>query len=346
MSRLEKALTPRGVLLAVLGAAALQASSAASAMCVWYGTSNFNAPTYPSTVAANGANDGRPFGGWQRVGTVAGQVGCTDTAGFMYVTGSDADVVGTYTIGSSHSYSIYKTGVEGLGVIAELRPTASSGGTDFLPLLANATHTTQWREATTRWPDFELQIRFIKYGDVAMGTVTTVYPQLGTIRVWDGLSSDTGEVPIMPQGAAVTVIRRPVCRPQSRSVYMGTAPATGFTNKYDGWTARSFRVTLDCDVGVGTVDYYLEPAGGSDLLDKDRGIVSVTGGAEGVGLQVMDAGDRAIPFDGRGRLFGTSTTGESLEKEFRARYVQTAADPADIVPGQADATVRILMDYP
>jgi len=344
MSKLEKAFTPRGVLLAVLGAAALQASSAAWARCDTY-TTEFDFPTHPSTVAANGANDWRPFGGWQTVGTVAGEIACRGDAGQMYVTGATTNIAGTYTVGSSHSYTIYKTNIDGLGVIAEVRPNAVSGGTDFLPVVAGTTYSTLWRIPSS-WPDFELQVRFIKYGDVATGTVTTVYPQLGTIRVSDGLGSDTGEVPIMPQGAAVTVIRRAVCRPQSRSVYMGVAPATGFTRQYDGAAARSFRVTLDCDVNVGTVNYYFEPAGGSDLVDVARGIVSVTGGAEGVGLQVMDAGDRPIPFDGRGRLFDISTAGGAIEKEFRARYVQTAVDPADIVPGQADATVRILMDYP
>ncbi|MHC1658344.1 fimbrial protein [Stenotrophomonas riyadhensis] len=146
----------------------------------------------------------------------------------------------------------------------------------------------------------------------------------------------------------MTTIHRPLCRPLPAKVRMGSVPVTDFSNgQYSGSRERAFQLSLDCDAGVGDVRFVLEPTAESPAVDIERGIVGVSGGATGVGLQVLEGDKGSTPLAlEKSHLFGSTVQPGLLSRRFLARYVQTVKDRRNIQVGKADASIRIVMDYP
>ncbi|MBA0428731.1 MULTISPECIES: fimbrial protein [Stenotrophomonas] len=291
-----------------------------------------------TTLVTNGTSNGRPVSPWLPEHTDDRYTaGCTWGGSILFF--GDRDQIGSYSE-NGLAYSVYESGVAGLGMIFAVRSRDDGG--PFVPIHADRSSTINFRE---QWMFPQVRARFILMADIAAGTHTTRAFEFGS-----GLYSDSttikATVNYSVSGTTVTVVHRPLCRPQPVVVRMGSVPATDFRGQYSGSRSRSFQIQLDCQSGVGEVRYYLDATDTSPVVDVDRGIVAVTGGAAGVGLQMLQS-DSGMPIAlGKVHPFGTSTDAGQISKQFHARYVQTAEESKDVQPGGANASIRIVMDYP
>lgn len=332
-----------GGLAAIIG---IGASVTATASCLATGDgaagAQFEVP--PVVLTANGIANGRTLSPWLSHDMV--WIGYCTNAASTIMTPSLPEIT-TFTSGRD-VYSVYDVGVPGLGIIVAWRDYLDENR-EFRPLrTGTASEITTGNKAvegyTLSRP--EVRVRYVKVGDLAEGNKTTTSIQLGAARVTD-LGPGTATVAMNIAATTVELLNRPICIPQPMTVRMGSVPKTDFTGQYSGSRKRRFTVALDCDAAVGEIRYYLEATAGSPAVSTERGIVEVSGGATGVGLQMLHdgAGDKPIELEST-FSFGSNTSGGRISKYFEARYVQTAVGTADIMPGTANASIRIVMDYP
>ncbi len=322
-----------------LGLLAVAFSGTAMARCDAWETEIIH-PTTDATLTGNGMSNGRPVGNWQP-GSAVTSGGCSEGYLARYTLNANLVPVGTYRASASEIYSIYDSGVPGLGVIVGFRSLYAVGG--YKAVSTGRPAEDENSSDRGQLAVSEVRVRYIKIGDVAEGTYTTNRLNLGSLRVRDS-TSVSYTLPLQIEPAQIEIVHRPVCYPQPKAVKMGSTPLTDFSGQYSGGRKRGFLIEIECDAGVGDVGYYLEGTESSPAVDVGRGIVEVSGGATGVGLQMME-NDRAVPLETL-RYFGSSSTGGRINRHFYARYVQTAAKLEDIVPGAANAAIRIGMDYP
>lgn len=324
-------------LLSMMAVVAMSIAAPAMARC------DFGKPGRATLTGArltvNGTQVGRPVSQWYNLSSVNDVGGCTDY-GWLEVTGR-ATTLGNYTEGRT-TYSIYDTGVPGLGFVMAFRDEARQDGIDYQPVVAGTTNS---NVRIRHWLTLDLRIRFIKVGDIPEGTLVVPDVAAADFILRDSTSVSTGDR-LLLAATSIEGIYRKLCYPRNTSVNMGRALRTEFSTRYSHSSPRTFDIVLDCEEKVGDVLFYLEENAASPLLDRDRGLVEVSGGAKGIALQMTDVGGTPIPFDTI-RTFGHSgdTAGE-LRRTFEARYVQTVGDADDIVPGDANASISIVMAYP
>ncbi|PSD18046.1 hypothetical protein C7E19_03805 [Stenotrophomonas maltophilia] len=282
---------------------------------------------------------GRPVGAWQ-VGTSNYTGGCSASLGGPTMTlTANAKEVGVYRVSAKEIYSIYDSGVPGIGYIVGFRGELKGDG---YQAVRNGMPVVDRNPDREEIAYTEMRVRYIKIGATTAGTYTTTPVLLGVLRVNDSYNGYNANVTI--ESATLEIVHRPVCYPQPKTIRMGSTPLTDFSGQYSGGRKRGFLIEIECDAGVGDVNYYLEATESSPAVDVQRGIVEVSGGATGVGLQMME-NDTVLPLDEL-RYFGSNSTGGRINRHFYARYVQTAAKVEDVVPGSANAAIRIGMDYP
>lgn len=323
------------------GLAAVSVSGSAFAVCVKWSDGSHD--VYDAAVTANGMGVGRPVSSWQAPSEDYTGACSSSMGGATMTLTASAREVGTYRASAKEIYSIYESGVPGLGYIVSFRGSYR-GGT--FEAVRNGTPVSSGNPRSEETAYTELRVRYIKVGDTTAGDYDTAPLVLGNLRVHDG-SGSAYTVPMTINTARITVVHRPVCYPEPLTVRMGSVARTLFDGKYSAGPARAFHVAINCDNFVGDVDYYLEGVESSPAVDVDRGIIEVSGGAVGVGLQMLRdaAGDPPIPLE-RTYNFGTNRGGGRISRYFKARYVQTVDKAEDILPGTANAAMRIVMDYP
>ena len=325
-------------LLPMMALGALAAAAPAMARCDYGSDARVTLTGLRLTV--NGIQNGRPLSPWYSV-SARDVAGCS--SGFLaWVEMTPrATTLGSYTEGR-YTYSIYDAGVQGLGFILAYRSEARLDDIDYQPVLAG---TTNKKVFFYDWLTLDLRIRFIKVGDIPEGTLAVPEVVAADFIARDYTSQSTSGRFVLG-ATSVEGIYRKLCYPRNTSVNMGRALQTEFSTRYSHSAPRTFDIVLDCEEKVGDVQFYLEENAASPLLDRDRGLVEVSGGAKGIALQMTDVGGAAIPFDTI-RSFGHSgdAAGE-LRRTFEARYVQTVGDADDIVPGNANASISIVMAYP
>lgn len=328
----------RGHLLMLLGLAVLGASGDAAARCDKWSDASHS--TDDAKLIANGMSIDRPVSPWQ-VGTSASTGGCSlGTGGPTMTLTANATEVGVYRASAKEIYSVYDSGVPGIGYIVGFRGLLRGDGYQAVRSGMPVGDTNPDREGVA---STEMRVRYIKIGATTAGTYTTTPLLLGTLHVKDA-TSISYDATVTIESATLEIVHRPVCYPQPKTVKMGSTPLTDFSGQYSGGRKRGFLIEIECDAGVGDVNYYLEGTENSPAVDAKRGIVEVSGGATGVGLQMME-NDTVVPLE-VARHFGSNSTGGRLNRHFYARYVQTAAKVEDVVPGTANAAIRIGMDYP
>ncbi len=253
-----------------------------------------------------------------------------------------ASAVGTYIEDGKSTYGIFATGVPGLGLVAGIRSTYVSG-LEFRPLTEGDNGKIDFRNS---WPYPEMRVRYIKTGDIPPGDYVSQGVMLGDIRVNDW-STVWFLSRMSSQGAPVNVTSRPMCFPQATHVNMGSVPMARFSGQFSGSEPRDFDVSVHCEADVGDILFYLESTGDSAVIDAARGVVAVSGGARGVGIQMLhgEGANQPIPLE-KTFPFGSTLAAGRLSKAFKARYVQTSKDAKDIQAGPANATIRLVLEYP
>lgn len=331
--------TVRKTLLALGSMVALGAAAPAMARCDFGKDARLVVSGAKLTV--NGVRDNRPVTPWYELSSGGYIGGCTSgNIGHFRATGYGA-VLGTYSEGRS-IYSIYDTGIPGLGFVVALRDQARRDGIDYQPVQAGKeTHLT-----FDDWLTLDLRLRFIKVGEIDAADNRSI-PEIGIadFRLTDATSVGTGARVVLA-GTTIDTIHRALCHPRNTTVNMGRAFKAEFTGRYSRSPARTFDISLDCEAKVGDVQYYLEETASSPLIHRAMGLVEVTGGASGVALQMSEVGGTPITFD-TPRPFGHGGDAAGvLRRTFEARYVQTVGSASDIVTGDADASITIVMAYP
>ncbi|MBN5087326.1 fimbrial protein [Stenotrophomonas maltophilia] len=336
MAKLEVQAMKRWTAVVGMAGLGLVFSGAAWARCDKF--SDALSEVVSTTLVTNGTSNGRPVSPWLPEHTDDRYIaGCT-SGGTVFFFGH-RDQIGSYSE-NGLAYSVYASGIEGLGMIFAVRSRDDGG--PFVPIHADSSSTINFRQ---QWMFPQVRARFIRMADIAAGTHATRAFEFGSGLYSDG-TSIKATVNYAVSSTTVTVVHRPLCRPLPVVVRMGSVPATDFRGQYSGSRSRGFQIQLDCESGVGEVRYYLEATDTSPIVDVDRGIVAVTGGAAGVGLQMLQS-DSGTPIAlEKVHPFGTSTDAGRISKQFHARYVQTAEESKDIQPGAANASIRIVMDYP
>jgi len=326
------------MLLPAVVVAAMGAAAPAMARCDFGKDARVTLTGLRLTV--NGIQNGRPLSPWYSLSSSNDVGGCTSgNLATLHMTGS-ATTLGSYSEGRL-TYSIYDTGVPGLGFILAFRNEARLDDIDYQPVLASATNS---NVRFYDWLTLDLRVRFIKVGDVPEGTLTVPEVAAANFTLRDYTSVGTGGR-LMLAATSIEGIHRKLCYPRNTSVNMGRAIKTEFSTRYSHSSPRSFDLVLDCEEKVGDVQFYLEESAASPLLDRERGLVAVSGGAAGIALQMTEVGGTPIPFDSV-RPFGHSGAAGELRRSFEARYVQIVGNASDIVPGDANAAIAIVMAYP
>ncbi|WP_242891670.1 fimbrial protein [Stenotrophomonas maltophilia] len=293
-------------------------------------------------ITANGTPNGRAVSPWLASHIV--WIGYCTYGASTSMTPSLPEIT-TFSSGRD-VYSVYDVGVPGLGIIVGWRDQLDTNR-EFRPLRTGTASDISSGPASVPGYTYsrpEVRVRYVKVGDLAEGAYSTASIGLGQALVRDSVPG-----PMVGMGIAATtvgLVHRPVCYPQPTTVRMGSVPKTDFKGQFTGSRKRRFSITLDCDAGVGDVQYYLEATAASPAVSSERGIVAVSGGAGGVGLQMLHDGDADMPVALEAVQSFGSTAGGRISRSFEARYVQTAAKADDILPGTANASIRIVMNYP
>ena len=291
-----------GVRLAVRGV------PVGDALSPWLDTNRIYSPT--SDLVCNAASDDIEFG----LQGAAGPVSAYTEAGV--------------------TYGVYATNAAGVGVVVRASPFSHPGkGGGFgagRQTLISGTGVTG-NILTT------VQLKFIRTGATVAGG------ELRRLQIGSFYARHTGiQFAYKPAYiAAVTfeVLDEPSCRVITKVVSMGYITRDRFAGPGSALEAVPFPVDLECEAGVGRVDYQISP--GTRVVDEALGIAEVTGGASGVGIQFLDDKEAPLAFY-RTHEFGDMRLGKS-SRLFHARYRQVG--PV-VAAGDANASLTFVFSYP
>ncbi|KGM22931.1 fimbrial protein [Stenotrophomonas maltophilia] len=323
--------------------AGIGASSSALARCDLWATS-YASPAV--AVVANAAERGEALGAWHQLddGYAGGCASSSSGEHFIYET--KLIEASSYTEGG-RTYSVYATGVPGVGVIFGVEPTTHSTYRAYHEIRTGVPKRQSGMSGTDGENDYldqTLFFRFVKTGDTVPGTYATTAMSAFDYSL---INSRTGAtlktVDAKFQSLSVIVDHRPLCHVQSKTVHMGVAYIAELSGVDATGREVDFAVEMNCEVDAGRVDYYLEEI--SPALDRRRGIISTEGEAVGFGLQLLDAATRPIEI-GKAYPFGSSEEAGVRSLGFKARYIRMEKDDGLLQAGRADAQIRYRVDYP
>ncbi|MDA5336834.1 fimbrial protein [Stenotrophomonas maltophilia] len=295
---------------------------------------------------ANGSRLGQPISTWKEGAVRVGY--CTDRnlyPGFS-MRGASTTIPDTYEEGGA-SYSVFPTGIDGVGMIARVTTKVRNVEGPTVPLMANTT-VEVWRAWAPGYnSSFEVgskaAVRFIKIGDIAYGRHSVTMRTVGT-----GTMSSTQGPLAVASGTAIRAIDNPTCSVQTRQVNLGGVPLATFSGGGTGATSptKTFDLELSCISAAGKIQYEIVPRGA--ILDDTKAVVELNnpGGsntATGVGLQLLDGADKPVTFN-TFVDFGNSAAAGMVRKSHGVRYFQLGTEAP--TPGSADATMDVTLFYP
>ncbi|HEL3170615.1 TPA: type 1 fimbrial protein [Stenotrophomonas maltophilia] len=301
-----------------------------------YGYSEFQAAS-GVRLAVQGVPVGEALSPWldtTRIYSAASDLVCNSASDDIeFGLQGGAGPVATYTE-AAVTYGVYATNAAGVGVVVRASPLSHSGkGGGFRAgrqiLMAGTGITGNILTA--------VQLKFIRTGDVVAGG------ELRRFQVGSFYARHTGlQFAYKPAYiAAVTfeAVDEPSCRVITKAVSMGYITRDRFAGPGTALDAVPYTVDLDCEAGVGRVDYQISP--GTAVVDETLGIAEVTGGASGVGIQFLDDKQSPLAFY-RSHGFGDMRSGET-SRLFHARYRQVGAQ---VTAGEANASLTFVFSYP
>lgn len=331
-------------LLALLGSAVFAFSGTASALCASYPDTQFSFGGV-IRIVANAADVGEALTPWldsnEVLTTYCGGMGAWTHVNKFSAAGSE---VGRYVEGGT-TYSVFSTGIDGIGIIISVRPSISWTD-EILPIQAGVQVQAGigYGSSDAVLDIYQVtRIRFIKTGATTPQTVEL--PGLALLHMVHHQNSDRWSHNQRMAATTIEVQHRPLCHVVPKTVPLGRVAVTALPDQWSVGRTRSFTVDLNCETDAGRVNYYVEPAGSTNAVDSNRGVVDVQGEAKGVGVQLLQAGGSNIVL-GRSYPFGSSDANGARSETFGARFIRTAASATDIGPGDASATVRFRIAYP
>jgi type 1 fimbria pilin len=152
------------------------------------------------------------------------------------------------------------------------------------------------------------------------------------------LVADNLNVQAFILAAPITIISTPACTPNTKSVTVALDPIKSGQLTAIGSVAapKRFELTLNCTAPTAVsvqLDYNGTPS-------NIPGVLSSTGSAKGVGVQVLDRNMKPVPF-GAKLAQGTSSNG-LMSIPFVGQYYRTGT----VTPGTLYATAGFTFSYP
>lgn len=291
---------------------------------------------------ANGSRPGAPISGWTPASIRLGECIQRQTLPRYDVLGASTSITYIYKEGSEE-YSVYETGIAGVGMVASIQYSASS---PWVPIRAGVNQMVMPAQNLGYIQNFVInasgRVKLIKLGDIGYGDQVVTNRELGT-----GNLSRVGTSPVrLPAGLVIRAINNPTCRVQTQRVPLGHVPLAAFSGAGPASIGETFDLELSCGSAVGDIAYEIAPRGG--ILNTAQAVIELDNPADpdtatGVGLQLLDGRNRPVALD-EFRPFGTSAAAGAMRKTHKARYYQLGT--AAPTPGVANATVDITLSYP
>jgi type 1 fimbria pilin len=250
--------------------------------------------------------------------------------------------VGTFTTGGA-TYGVFATTAPGVGFILAAEMEGSPGYRASVPIRGKI-ESRKFAVGEHIFVKGAIAIRFVKTGDTKESSYVMTLPDSIWMRHYQLSSSYRFIQDHKLNPVQFDVVHVPLCRVQTTSVNTGIWSLDRFEKQGSVSEIRPYRVDLNCESGAGRVNYYLEQSS-SVVLDADKGILKVDGGAKGIGLQLLDGAGNPVSI-GRIYPFGSSTADGLRSETFGTRYIRTAANAGDLEAGPANARIRYRIDYP
>ncbi len=263
---------------------------------------------------------------------------CDSSANISYRVESHGGYVDPRYHESGQEFMVYRTGVEGVGMaflVESWRGGARPSGLGYNEVELYA------GDSGVGPVGARVMIKYIRIGPISHGSTSTSREMVIQSRLYEGGSGSPRREDLWVSSTTLKVQDKPSCRMRAQEVNMGSIPVSAF--KGVGTTAgqRTYELALDCEAGVGQVDYQVVPT--TAVIDAGLGLAEATGGVKGVAYQFLESGDVPMRFYSTG-LFGYgSASAQVLRKTFGVRYRQTEST---ITPGPANAGLTFSLTFP
>ena len=261
------------------------------------------------------------------------------------------------------TYSVFKTGVAGLGIVFQWHPiygTADDSGnytgTVYEPVtdvpLTNAYNNSApaWNFSMAYQPTdigIAIRARYVKIGTIAAGSTLVAQggTTIGTATIqYNGSTFGTNNIVFTQLKSTFPVLG---CTPTTNvPVSMGIHAASEF--KGIGTTAGKHSFTLPltgCPAGMGAIMFSLHPVSGS-VGASTNGVAQLTPGtgvATGIGLQITTTETgTVVGFDVNTQFSGYTGMAGNYQIGLDAAYYQTQAG---VTAGSANSLIEFTIDY-
>ncbi len=290
-----------------------------------------------------------------------------------YVYGAGGQTVNISGGGLAGTYSVYKTDVPGIGLVAR-------SGMTGLPVWWSGQSYSNTVLDYTNVSTTGFDIDVVKYGDIPPGARTVhIDSTVITSIDWIVRIISSGNNSRLPLGNVPTV--RFVLSPATFGIVTGTCDTPDFTvdlgkrrkgdtsNREGGkfatpWTDASIRLT-NCPVFYGTgergsnkdtvrdnvMTVTLTPGNATTSNQGIMPVDNVSQAATGVGIQLAygtAASPQPVNFSAgkaEQKYTMSSSQGQNYTIPLVARYIQTAGSINDIMPGKANGKITYLINY-
>lgn len=250
----------------------------------------------------------------------------------------------TMVVGGA-SYTVYPTGVPGLGVV--LFFTAYLNNTAYPELAMSGFQnyivggTRSFGLTYTKSEGAKIRARYVKTGPIAGGTYSLSSAQI--MDVMPVTDNSMYHTQIYFTTSASLIVNVPTCTTSNQTVSMGSRAANAFTGIGSLAPTVSFSVPLNCQAGINSITYSISAASGI-IGSATNGVLQLSSGssATGVGIRLADASGNAIAF---GNSYGfASYTGAAgnFTVPLTASYIQTNAQ---VIAGTVNAAAIITFLY-
>lgn len=271
-------------------------------------------------------------------GAATAEFRCGSNVGMSYRMESHGGFISERYRESGAEYVVYPTGVRGIGMVFLLE--YGTGGRGRPMALGYDEVELHSGDSGIGPVGARVMIKYIRTGDIAPGDGTANREMVIQSRLYEGGAGPLRQ-DLWVAATTLSVRDRPSCRMRAQEVNMGVISVAAF--KGIGSTAgqRSYELALDCEAGVGRVDYQVVPT--SPVIDAALGVAEATGGATGVGYQFLLADGTPMRFYGADEFGHGASSATVLRRTFGVRYQQTGPT---ITPGPANAGLTFTLTFP
>lgn len=175
--------------------------------------------------------------------------------------------------------------------------------------------------------------RIIKTSNTVSGTIPSGI--IGTLTAG-------GLTPIVWRNGTGNInVVQPTCSTPSKQVPLGDYPIGEFKGIGTSTKAKRFTIDLNnCPAGMAGISYRLDPVG--TALNAANGVLALnTGGARGIGLQILQDSGAVLPISSSISYMRNPPQG-NYSIPLQARYYQTAAA---VTAGAANASLQFTIIY-